>query len=166
MSLSQANIDKLNMNGLYHCDPVPEWLPSWKRENPYWCRNWTFRVRKYDDNYYMYDTYWATGDDYPVELTDENFDMFELIFNFDDVEEFRGGYLKWMTYAYEDRFRVAVDSGGVNYPKCFIRKDAMPQKDLVILRIQNEIADLQRELDRKKEQLEDVINDEVDLRWV
>ena len=166
MSLSQVNIDKLNMNGLYHCNPVPEWLPSWKRDNPYWCRNWTFRVRKYNDDYYMYDTYWATGDDLPIELTDENFDMFELVFDFDDVEEFKYDYLKWMTYAYEDRFRVAVDSGGVNHPKCFIRKDAMPQKDLVISRMQYEIADLQRRLDYKRKELEDVINDEVDLRWV
>ena len=166
MSLSQANIDKLNMNGLYHCEPVLEWLPSWKRDNPYWCRNWTFRVRKYDDNYYMYDTYWSTGSDYSVELTDENFDMFELLFDLDDVKEFGGGYLKWMAYAYEDRFREAVDSGGVNHPKYFIRKGAMPQKDLVILRIQNEIAVLQGELDYKKKELEDVINDKVDLRWV
>lgn len=166
MSLSQANIDKLNMNGLYHCNPVLEWLPSWKRDNPYWCRNWTFRVRKYDDDYYMYDTYWSTGDDYPVKLTDENFDKFELVFDFNDVEEFKCSYLKFETYADEDRFRVAVDSGGVNYPKYFIRKDAMPQKDLVILRIQNEIAVLQGELDYKKKELEDVINDKVDLRWV
>ena len=166
MSLSQANIDKLNMNGLYHCEPVLEWLPWWKRDNPYWCRNWTFRVRKYDDNYYMYDTYWSTGDDYPVKLTDENFDKFELVFDFNDVEEFKCGYLKFETYTDEDRFCVAVDSGGVTYPKHFIRKDAMPQKDLVISRIQDEITDLQRRLDYKKKELEDVINDKVDLRWV
>lgn len=92
--------------------------------------------------------------------------MFELVFDFNDVEEFKGGYPKWMTYADEDRFRVAVDSGGVNYPKYFIRKNAMPQKDLVISRMQYEIADLQRELDYKKKELEDVINDKVDLRWV
>ena len=166
MSLSQENISKLDLNGLYKCKPVLEWLPSYKRDNPYWCRNWTFKVYKHDDDYYMYDTYWKNYYGCPVELTDENFDMFELVFDFDDVEEFRGDYLKWMTYADEDRFCVSVDSGGMNHPKRFIRKYVSPQKDLVISRIQNEITDLQMELDRKKEQLEDVINDNVDLRWV
>lgn len=166
MGLSKENISKLDLNGLYKCNPVLEWLPSWKRDNPYWCRNWTFSVHKHDDDYYMYDTYWENYDDYPVRLTDENFDMFELVFDFDDVEEFKGGYLKWMTYADKDRFRVSVDSGGMNHPKCFIRKNVMPQKNLVISRIQYEIADIQRKLDCKKEELEDVINDKVDLRWV
>lgn len=35
MALSQKNIEKLRMNGIYRCDPVLEWLPSYKRNNPY-----------------------------------------------------------------------------------------------------------------------------------
>lgn len=164
--LSQTNIDKLCMTGLYRCDPVLEWLPSYKRDNPYWCKNWTFRVRKNKDGYYMHDTYWSTGDEHPIKLTDQNFDKFELIFDFNDVELFRGGYQKWITYGYNDRFRVAVDSGGLQYAKYFIRKGAKPIKAAVIERLEQEIALLESDLKYKQNTLRQVENGEIDLMWV
>ena len=164
--LSQTNIDKLCMTGLYRCNPVLEWLPSYKRDNPYWCKNWTFRVRKSNDNYYMYDTYWATGDEHPVMLTDSNFDKFELIFDFNDVEKYTDQYRKWINYPKKDRFCVAVDSGGTSYPKYFIRKGALPIKDAVIERLKYDIASLESELKTKRSVLQRVENDELDLRYV
>ena len=165
--LSQSNIDKLCMTGLYKCDPVLKWLPSYKRDNPYWCRNWTCKVKKRGDDNYMYDTYWASGDEHPVKLSDENFDKFELIFDFNDVEEFRGDYQKWITYDYDDRFRVRVDSGGINYGRYFVRKGAQPMKDAVIERLEQEIRLLENELDLKRRDLHGVKSGEkVDLRWV
>lgn len=165
--LSQSNIDKLCMTGLYRCNPVLEWLPLYKRDNPYWCKNWTFKVKKRDDNYYMYDTYWASGDENPVKLTDDNFDKFELVFDFNDVEEFRGDYQKWITYNNDDRFCVGVDSGGIKYSRCFVRKGAQPMKDAVIERLEHEIRLLENELDLKRKDLHGVKSGEkVDLRWV
>lgn len=89
MNLSEENINKLCMTGIYRCDPVLSWIPSWRRDNPYHCINWTFKVRKHDgsNKYYMYDTYWSTGDGLIVELTDENFNKFELLFDMNDVRK-------------------------------------------------------------------------------
>ena len=166
MGLSQENINKLCMTGLYKCKPVLEWLPSYKRNSPYWCKNWTFRVGRYKDEYYMRDTYWATGDENPVLLTDENFDLFELVFDFNDVEKFNGEYQKWITYGYDDRFRVAVNSGGINYPVYFIRKGAKPIKEAVVERLRHEISLLENDLKYKQNTLRQVENDELDLRYV
>ena len=80
MGLSQDNIDKICMTGVYRCNPVLKWLPSYKRDNPYHCVNWIFTPDKYKDNYYMRDTYWSS-DRFSILLSDENFDMFELLFS-------------------------------------------------------------------------------------
>ena len=166
MSLSQENINKLCMTGLYKCEPVLEWLPSFKRDKPYWCKNWTFRVYEYKDRYYMGDTYWVSGDDYPVELTDENFDKFELVFDFNDVEEFRGSYKQWLTYPDDQRWSVSIDSGGITNRKHFILKGAMPLKENVIARLNDEIEYLEGELEYRKRKLKMVEDDKVDLRYV
>lgn len=166
MSLSQENIDKLCMTGLYRCEPVLKWLPEYKRNNPYWCKNWTFRVGRFKDQYYMRDTYWATGDENPVLLTDENFDLFELVFDFNDVEKFNLDTQRWLTYAEEDRWCVAVDSGGNSYPKYYIRKGSMPVKKLVAKRLSDEIQNLKLTVKVKTKLLDDVLNDNVDLRYI
>lgn len=114
----------------------------------------------------MYDTYWATGDEYPVKLTDENFDKFELVFDFNDVERFSGDYQKWITYDDKDRFRVSVDSGGMSYPKYYIRRNAVPRKAWVVERLNHEIKLLEDDLAYKKTALRKVEDDEVDLRYV
>lgn len=164
--LSQSNIDKLHMDGIYRCDPVLDWLPSYKRDNLYWCRNWTFKVKKTrDGKYYMYDTYWSTGDDHPIELTDENFDKFEYLFDLGDVR-YVNTYTYWLEYPEEDRWMVPLDSGGISYTKFIVRRGANRVKEKVIERIQREIDDLKREIAYKERTLEDVINDEIDLRWV
>ena len=63
MSLSQENIDKLCMTGVYRCDPVLSWIESWRRDTPYHCINWTFRIYNYPEynKIYMRDTYWSGG---------------------------------------------------------------------------------------------------------
>ena len=167
MSLSEENINKLCMTGIYRCDPVLSWIASWRRDNPYHCTNWTFRVRKHDgsNKYYMYDTYWSTGDGLIVELTDENFDKFEYLFDLGDVR-YVNTYTNWLEYPEEDRWMVPLDSGGISYTKFVVRRGANRVKEKVIERIQREIDDLKREIAYKERTLEDVINDEVDLRWV
>ena len=155
--LSQENIDKLHMNGIYRCEPVLEWLPSYKRDTPYWCRNWTFKVKEYKGKYAMYDTYWATGDDYPVELTDENFDKFEHLFDLTEVR-FVNNYEDWLEYPDEDRWRVPLDSGGIDHPKYIVRCSAKKIKERVIERLQRDIDYLKQELEYKERILKGIIN--------
>ena len=82
--LSKENIEKLNKNGIYKHEVIPEWLPSYRRNMPFHCKNWTFRIVEYNGTYYMYDTYWSS-DDHPIELTDQNIDEFEYLFKRDEV---------------------------------------------------------------------------------
>ena len=167
MALSQKNIEKLRMNGIYRCDPVLEWLPSYKRDNPYWCKNWTFRVRQSKSGkYFMYDTYWATGDEYPVELTDENFDKFEFLFDLDDIQ-YVNDYESWLEYPEEDRWCVALDSGGIQCARCVVRKGAKKIKERVVERIEREIEYLKHRLSNKERDLERIINGEVtNYDWI
>lgn len=155
--LSQKNIDKLNMNGIYSCEPVLSWLPSYKRDNPYWCRNWTFRVRKYKDEYYMYDTYWSTGDDYPVKLTDDNFNKFKYLFDYNDVK--RVTYKNWVEYPESDRWVVGLDSAGMDH---WVRKNVKKKKEAVIERMKYDIDTLESDLKFKKKLLQDIIDNKTD----
>lgn len=160
--LSQENIDKLNMNGLYHCDPVLSWLPSYKRDNPFWCKNWTFTPKKSrSGKYFMYDTYWVTGDNYPVELTDENFDRFEFMFDLGDIR-FVNSYEDWLEYPDEDKWRVALDSGGIRYAKYVVRRGAKKIKERVVERMKRDINYLKQDLAHKERLLEGVISGEID----
>lgn len=154
------------MTGLYQCEPVLEWLPSYKRNDPYWCKNWTFRVYEYKGKYYMGDTYWSIGDNHPIELTDENFDKFKLVFDFEDVERFNGTYNQWLTYPDDQRWNVSIDSGGINNGRYFILKGAMPIKERVLARLKDKIGMLEGELEYKKMDLERVKEDKIDLRFI
>lgn len=162
--LSQENIDKLHMNGIYRCEPVLSWLPSYKRKDPYWCRNWTFKVREYKGKYGMYDTYWSTGDDYPVELTDENFDKFEYLFDLDDVR-YINSYENWLEYPDEDKWRVGLDSGGIRYPKYVVRRDAKKVKERVVERMQRDIEYLKYDLAQKERILAGIIDGSIDYNF-
>ncbi len=160
--LSQENIDKLHMNGIYRCDPVLKWLPSYKRDTPYWCKNWTFRVgRSKDGKYYMRDTYWATGDENPIELTDENFDRFEYLFDIDKVR-YINSYEEWLEYPKEDRWCVPLDSMGINFGKYVVRLGAKKIKERVVERLQREINYLEQDIASKKRILEGIANGDID----
>lgn len=169
--LSQENIKKLNFNGLYRCDPMIDELPSYKRNTPYWCINWTFhpcvhKNAKGETSYYMRDTYWGSSNQsLTIELDDKNFDKFELIFDHRDVVPFFDG-VRFDDYSEDDKWLVAVDSGGIHYPKRFIRKDAMPDKEKIIERLKDDIEKLEYCLNNKKHDLEGVLAGTVDLRWV
>lgn len=162
--LSQENIDKLHMKGIYQCKPVLEWLPKYKRDRPYWCRNWTFKVSKYDDKYYMTDTYWNTFDNC-IELTDENFDKFEYLFDLNEVQ-YVNEYSRWLEYPEEDRWIAPLDSGGMTHSKYVVRRGAKKVKERVIERLQHDIDCLKADLSHKERTLERVINNEIDWNWV
>lgn len=154
MSLSQENINKLCMTGVYRCDPVLSWIESWRRDDPYHCINWTFKVVKYDnpDKYYMRDTYWSSGSGLSVELTDENFDKFELLFDMNEVHKVNPP--DFYDYNEEDRWHIALDSGGYMFSKhYYVRKGAKKNKEVLLERLNWELDSLRRQVKWKEEEI-------------
>lgn len=170
--LSQENINKLNFNGLYKCEPMVDKLPSYKRNTPYWGINWTFKPHIHTDahgekSFYMRDTYWgSSSDSLTIKLTDKNFDKFEFIFDFRDVVPYTSSSDKFYDYPDDERWTLPVDSGGMYSSKRFIKKGSMPIKERVIERLQEKIDDAEYSLKMMKKDLERVKNNEVDLRYV
>lgn len=163
--LSQKNINKLCMTGMYKHDPVPEWRGTIYNNNLYHCFNWTFKPRHFekDDTWYMVDTYF--GDKY-IELTDDNFDGFEFVFDCNKVDRVSNDF-HFEDYDESDYwYKFATDSGGWEFSKSFIKKDAVKIKDKVVERYESEIAGLKRTLKYKEEQLERIKNNEIDLKYV
>ena len=162
--LSKANAEKLVKTGLYKHEPDKRYRSSLYWDDMYHCFNWTFKVSYYerDDKWYMVDTYF--GDKY-IELTDENFDEFEFLFDFNEVDKHSGKNI-W-EYDEKDYWHVPVDSGGMYCGgKYFLRKGAQKSKEKVLERIQNEIEELELQLKYKKADYDRVKNDEVKLEYV
>lgn len=162
--LSKKNVDKLVMTGLYRHAPDKRYRDPMYWDDLYWCFNWTFRVRHHedDDTWYMVDTYF--NDKY-IELTDDNFDEFEFLFDFNEVKKCSGTHIE--EYDESDWWHVAVNSGGMYCGGTyFLKKDAVKKKDRVIQRLENEIEHLEREIAYKKETLQRVKNDDIDLTYV
>lgn len=164
MSLSQENIDKLCMTGIYRCEPVLSWIESWRRDDPYHCINWTFMVEKYEntggpDKYYMRDTYWSGGSGLSVELTDENFDKFELLFDMNEVHKVNPP--DFYDYNEEDRWHIALDSGGYRFSKhYYVRRDTKKNKEVLLERLNRELDSLRSQVKWKEEEIEKVKRDE------
>lgn len=160
--LSQENRDKLILTGLYETKPNKK-IKGWY-DNPYWCFNWTFRVQcnEDQDKYYMVDTYF--NDKY-FELTDEYFDLFTLIFDFNDVEKHNGNNI-W-DYDEDDRYHVAIDSNGRCYGgKYFIKKGATKNKEKVLRRLKEEIDSTKDRAKGLERNYDDALNDRIDLKYV
>ena len=166
--LSKENIEKINYNGLYSHKPEVKYRGTLYSDDLYWCFNWTFKPQKINYNnekeplFKMIDTYYG---DKGIEITDDNFNEFTLIFDFNDVEEIS----KQARYDYneEDVYHVAIGSGGWRYDsKYFIKKGRSKNKDIVIERLQGEIDSLEWKLKNKKEQLDKVKNNEIDLKYI
>ena len=160
--LSQKNIDKLCMTGLYRCDPksiLSEAATIY--DNPYHGRNWTFKVEVRGEEYLMVDTYWSVSPD-TISLSDGNFDKFELLFDMNDVKKYYGSFFE--DYAPEDRWVVRLDSGGATRPFKIVRKEAFPVKERVMSRILEEIEFLKSQINMNEQLLQQIQNDEIDTR--
>ena len=162
--LSQENRDKLILSGLYKTEPNKK-LKSWyDSSSPFHCFNWTFKIQYNEklDKYSMVDTYF--NDKY-IEITDENINLFELIFDFNDVVSHSGTHI-W-DYEEEDTYHVAIDSGGMYCGgKYFIKKGATKNKEKVLRRLKEEIdfaKDRVKDLERN---YDDALNDRIDLKYV
>ena len=153
MSLSKENVNKLCMTGVYRCDPIASGLGKGEsRESLYWCRNWIFRVQKNSDNTYsMVDTYWSSGSESFV-LTDENFGKFKFLFDLNEVK--RVSSTDFYDYNEDDRWFVAMDSAGWQYSKWYyVRKDAKKNKDLLLSRLNDELASLKWRVEDKEREI-------------
>ena len=148
--LSKENYDKLNENNLYKREPFKVGIS----DDLYWCKNWTFKVKKYDNgSAYMVDTYWGDAHDgLTFEVTDENINDFEFIFDFREVKRIHDDD-RW-NYEDEDVYTVATNSGGYSCGKLYwINKNTQKSKRLQIENIKYEIDKLERELICKREEL-------------
>ena len=77
--LSKENEDNIIPSGLYKHEPDVKLRGTLYSSNLYHCCNWTFKPTKMrDGTWRMRDTYWSS-DGFYIELTDENFEEFELI---------------------------------------------------------------------------------------
>lgn len=155
--LSKENYNKIIPSGLYkykyptaNIDTMH--ISPYDNAYLYHCRNWTFRPYMYDDGITMIDTYWSSGENY-IQLTDDNFDNFVLIFDFNDV--IKASYRDYDLYDSKDLYtNIPVDSGGLQYSKCFIRKDAKPSKEVYERYLKGKIESLTNDLESKKQELE------------
>ena len=165
--LSQEIINNLCMTGLYRHEPDVKYRGSIYEDQLFHCCNWVFEVKynEYKDRYQMVDNYWSDGSGLRIELTDDNINEFELIFDKEEVTTNYGDNI-W-DYDETDRFYVAIGSGGTQFGrKWFVKKDAKKNKDKVISRLSDEIKSLETELLRKKQTLEEVIHGDRNLKYL
>lgn len=140
MGLNKYNYDKLDVNCLYKMKDKKETERIKEiRYDPFWCRNWTFVVKKHDDGSAdMLDTYFTSYDSGAYSVTDENINDFEVIFNFNDMN--RITEKESNDYFDEEVIRVGVDSGGrFSKNNCFVRKDLEKSKLKLILNARKEV---------------------------
>lgn len=164
--ISKKNAEQINFFGIYRSDPMPEILSAYLRNNPYHCRNWTFRPVKSEDPetgilcVKMVDTYFGNS---AIELTDANFNRFELLF--DMREYWDAGTHRPDDYDPKDYIRAAVGSGGISNAHYFIRKNAKRSREAMIRKCCREISDHYRSLDLNKADLQRLTSDSCSGNW-
>jgi len=153
--LSKENYNKLNENILYKLEPKRNPEESYIGCIPmsYWCRNWTFRVQKGNDRAIMCDTYWTTQGNY-IEVTDKNISEFEVILDMNKVKMISKESSD--EYDTEDVFCVAIDSGGITYPKYFVKKNANKSRAKQIEKKEEEIRKLKHKLEWAERELKEL----------
>lgn len=165
MNLSQEHIDLLDMNAIYEMKPDVKYRGKLYESNLYHCCNWTFTVRTDNEgNYFMVDTYWSSGDNLRIMVTDENFHEFKKIFNKDEVKEIRQDEEKY--YLYDDVYRVALNSGGIRSKKRFVNKHTPRNKDIILGLMDEKIRYLQNEMEYLKQNKERLLNGEIDIDYI
>jgi hypothetical protein len=164
--LSKENIDRLNMKALYKHEPEVRYRGTLYSDNLYHCCNWYFKIHKWSDGrYFMYDTYWSDDSALHIEITDENIDEFEFVFDFNDVEKHSGTNI----YDYDecDRYHVALNSGGMYYGgSYFVKKSANKNREKVLNRLMDEVKSAEHKLEYAKSKYNRALSGECDLKYV
>jgi hypothetical protein len=103
-----------------------------------------------DGRVYMMDTYYG---DMATELTDENFDEFHFLFDFEKVQKVNEHV--WNEYPEDKRFWAPTDSGGTYCGgSYFILKGAKPSKALKREILLTEIRSAESKLESKHYELQ------------
>lgn len=154
--LSKENREKINPRGLYKHKVVSSWVYG---SDKYWCRNWTFYPHFFDDGrVFMYDSYFDDWDS-AKEVTDDNFEEWEFVFDRDKVSRIR--YEQSLEYDEKDLYRnIANNSGGYScYSNTWVNKGAKKNIDKQIEQAEyrlnsalNEVEWRKRDLERLKQQ--------------
>jgi hypothetical protein len=151
--LSKENYDKLNENYLYKKESIRKDTYT----DTYWCKNWTFKVYKRDGKATMLDTYFNSWDSHRIQVTDENINEFEVVFDFTEVKRIND--YERDEYNEGDLYRVATDSGGYSCGKLYwVKKDILKSKDLIINKTKKEIESLKRQVQWAENNLERMLN--------
>lgn len=154
MSLSKENYDSLDENYLYKLTPVREPDETYIGTIPisYWCKNWTFKVRKNNIiGAVMVDTYYDSITSHCIQVTDENIHDFEVIFDFRNVTRITKEIAE--EYNRDAVFCVAVDSGGINYPTWFVKDGAKKSRSKQMAKKKEEIRCLKSDLEYAEREL-------------
>lgn len=146
--LSQENIDKLCMTGIYRANPADFYPDNTS------LRNWIFRVERDGNDFLMVDTYWKSCPNTFV-LNDRNFDMFKFLFDLNEVEKYTDEY--FYEYAPDDRWCAAAEPGSRSSER-YVRKGAKPVLNLVIMKLKYEIESLKVKLEEKKKLLDEIVS--------
>lgn len=156
--LSAENRAKIIPTGLYARE-IDKRTSTGASADPYWCTNWTFVPWIGENEITLIDSYYQSyQDSISYVLDDKNINDFTLIFNYDNVREVKK--TTYQEYADDDRFLVACDSGGRNYPKYFVKKTASPNKENQLYQVDSEIESLEYQLNRLKEKRKSIIEQE------
>ena len=137
--LSKEKEDLINKAGLYKHKPEEKYRGKLYSNDLYHCCNWTFKpFQCKDGSWVMMDTYWnGLSDSVCIKLNDDNFNEFEFVFDFREVEQTNCPE----EYDNEDLFcHIATNSGGYNCGHLdWIKKDAKKSKAKLIQKAQKEI---------------------------
>jgi len=101
----------------------------------------------------MCDTYWTTQGNY-IEVTDKNISEFEVILDMNKVKMISKESSD--EYDTEDVFCVAIDSGGITYPKYFVKKNANKSRAKQIEKKEEEIRKLKHKLEWAERELKEL----------
>lgn len=152
--LSAENRSKIIPTGLYARE-IDKRTSTGASTHPYWCTNWTFVPRIYENEIILIDSYYQYSNSISYVLNDENINDFTLIFDYSDVREV--DQTTYQEYLNDDRFCVACDSGGRRYPKYFVKKTASPNKERQLYQVDSEIKSLEYQLERLKDKRNSII---------
>lgn len=150
--LSIELYDKLDENLLYKMEPDK------KDSYTYHCKNWTFRVKKYDDgSAWMIDTYYNSWDSHKIQITDDNYHKFDIVFDFRNVEQIQDNEVD--EYDEGDLFRVATSSGGYSCGRLYWKnKNTKKSKRRLIEKYSEKVKRAEHDLEWARNDLMNILD--------
>ena len=164
MVLSQWFIEELtygnvHSGNVYKCIPHKRHVWASEADWLYRCRTWIFDLveepGKYP-KYFMVDTYGRSPEGYPplkIEVTDQNVDEFEFLFNRNDVVKI----LAKERNHYDEYYTIADLGGDWQYPTYYVDRGTKKNPENIEKIFGNQIEDLEEQIKELKERKEAVL---------